>query len=77
MLSDVITGARSRTRQTSVEVPPMSYVMKSRTSAAPPTWQAWLTPPAGPEKIVLMGRRRAVSVVIMPPLEPTVSTPWP
>ena len=35
----------------------------------------WLTPPAGPEKMVLIGRRRAVSVVIMPPLEATVRTP--
>jgi hypothetical protein len=50
--------------------------MKSRTPAAAPTKQAWLTPPAGPEKMVLMGRRRAVSVVIMPPLEATVRTPW-
>ena len=75
MPSDVVRGARLRTRQTSVEVPPMSYVMKSRTPATSPTKQAWLTPPAGPEKIVLIGRRRAVSVVIMPPLEATVRTP--
>ena len=53
----------------------MSYVMKSRIPATAPRWQAWLTPPAGPEKIVRMGRRRAVSVVIMPPEEPTVRTP--
>jgi hypothetical protein len=51
--------------------------MKSRASAAAPTKHAWLTPPAGPEKIVLIGKRRAVAVVIMPPLEPTVRTPWP
>ena len=49
--------------------------MRSPTPQAPPTWHAWLTPPAGPEKIVLIGSRRAVSVVIMPPLEATVSTP--
>src|SRR5206468_1545763 len=43
--------------------------MKSRTPAASPTKHAWLTPPAGPEKIVLIGRRRAVSVVIVPSLD--------
>ena len=42
----------------------------------PPAKHAWLTPPAGPEKMVLIGSRRAVSVVIIPPLEATVSTPW-
>jgi len=31
--------------------------MKSRVPAAAPTKHAWLTPPAGPEKMVLMGRR--------------------
>jgi hypothetical protein len=36
---------------------------------------AWLTPPAGPEAMVLMGNRRAASTVSAPPLEPTVSTP--
>ena len=50
--------------------------MKSGMPAAAPTKHAWLTPPAGPEKMVLIGSRRAVSVVIMPPLEATVSTPW-
>src|SRR6266850_885592 len=34
--------------------------MKSRTPATSPTKHAWLTPPAGPEKIVLIGRRRGV-----------------
>ena len=50
--------------------------MRSRIPVDSPTKHAWLTPPAGPEKIVLMGRRRAVSVVIIPPLEAMVRTPW-
>ena len=49
--------------------------MRSLTPHVAPTKHAWLTPPAGPEKIVLMGSRRAVSVVIIPPLDATVSTP--
>ena len=54
----------------------MSYVMKLAMPALAAVKHPWLTPPAGPDTVVRMGRRRAVSTVIMPPLEPTVSTPY-
>src|SRR5438034_6472934 len=71
-LSVVVSGRPSRTRQTSVLVPPMSYVMKSVIPARAAVKQPWLTPPAGPDTVVRIGSRRAVSTVIIPPLDPIV-----
>ena len=62
-------GVSSRIMLTSVLVPPMSQVMRSRSPAAAADCTAATTPPAGPERTVATGKRRARSTESTPPLE--------
>ncbi len=50
-------------------VPPMSMVMKSGMPHERATFVAPTTPPAGPEKKVLIGTRRRVCGETSPPLD--------
>ena len=62
-------GVRSRIMLTSVLVPPMSQVMRSRAPAAAAACTAATTPPAGPDRTVVTGKRRARSRESTPPLD--------
>src|SRR5882757_3288089 len=54
---------------TSVDVPPMSKVMTLSMPANSAAYAAPVTPPAGPDKIVVTGSRAAFAAEITPPLD--------
>jgi hypothetical protein len=62
--------------ETSKLVPPTSPVMTFGKPAEAAMWAAAMTPAAGPERAVRTGRAFAVSTVITPPFDCTIST-WP
>ena len=68
-LSTVTRSCPSRTRQTSVLVPPMSQVMTLPKPAARAAPTPAVTPPAGPESTVRTGSRRARARGMTPPFD--------
>ena len=62
-----ISALPSRTRQTSVEVPPMSNVMRSLRPARAPAATAPTTPAAGPDRAVRIGISPARPTDMSPP----------
>ena len=54
----------------------MSTAMMSSTSARVATWQALMTPPAGPLAITVTGRCITAATVAMPPLHCITSSSW-
>jgi len=64
----------SSTRQTSVDVPPMSKVTASENPAAPATAAAASTPPAGPDRSRAAGFFAAASTGTRPPADVNTST---
>ena len=61
---------------TSKEVPPMSPVITSGKPALRATCAAAITPAAGPDSAVRIGKRVAVSTAITPPFDCTIRS-WP
>ena len=59
----------SATNETSKLVPPMSQVMRFGNPALTPIWAPAMTPAAGPDKAVRMGKERAISTDITPPFD--------
>jgi hypothetical protein len=59
---------------TSVEVPPMSKEMTDSCPARRAQVSAPITPPAGPERTVWTGSRRARATGSAPPFEPMMRT---
>ena len=57
------------TRETSVEVPPMSKAMMRVKPLRRAETEAPTTPPAGPERTVRTGSRAAEASEVMPPLD--------
>ncbi len=54
---------------TSVDVPPMSNVITLSIPASSAAYAAPVTPPAGPDNIVVIGARAAFSAEMIPPLD--------
>ena len=67
--SRATSALRSRTRETSALVPPMSRVMRSRGPERSPASIAPTTPAAGPERAVRTGRVRARAGDMRPPFD--------
>ncbi len=72
--SRAVAGRPSATTAMSRLVPPTSQVIRSRSPTAAPSRPAAATPAAGPERIVLTGRRRATAWEATPPLDWISST---
>ena len=68
------SGTPSRTRHTSVLVPPMSKVMAPSKPAATAAADPAITPPAGPDSSNATGRSAASPVGMSPPAEVITST---
>ena len=67
--SSATSASRSRTRETSALVPPMSRVMRLRGPERAPESMAPTTPAAGPERAVRTGRARARAGDMRPPFD--------
>jgi hypothetical protein len=72
-----ISALPSRTRQTSVEVPPMSKVMRSSRPERAPAATAPTTPAAGPESAVRIGISAARPTDMRPPEDWQMPIPAP
>src|SRR5438477_78806 len=67
--NDLMVGSPPRTRHTSYDVPPMSTEMKLSTPTSPATRHAPITPPAGPDASVAIGRADTEGAAAIPPLD--------
>jgi len=64
----VCVGSRVWITDMSALVPPMSNVIRFSNGVCPAATDAATTPDAGPDRIVSIGRCRAVSMLSVPPL---------
>ncbi len=73
-ISDETAGSAPRISATSVDVPPMSYVIRFGMPARRPIVAAAMTPDAGPDITVFAASRETWRAETMPPLPFITST---